>query len=280
MNKEYVQNKETGYTPIELLLYAAIFAVSAAIVTGVVINLPMFQGSGGSAEVNGELGQVLTTVQRLVQRSSEMGYAYEGDSTSTPCATYCTLELKVPSGSGSQDVWITSNANGVYLQQGTVNPPVALTSDQVKVNNFQFTIYNVPGKQPTVQVDASFSYNTTNPELAFTKALESVIGHVSAATFDSSILPSADNSLSIGQGSPTLRWQNLYLSGAVGPWHQTADFSPPSSPGFIYYNVSSSAARIYNGTSWSNLSPFVPSGSNAYLMGGNVGIGTSGPARG
>ena len=172
---------------------APIFAISAGIITSITTNVLRIQGGeNSSTEVSNQLNYVLTTVQRLVQQSSEIQYTYEGTSTSTSCTTFCTLELRSPS-STLDPTWITSDINGVYLQQGgasqgvgTINP---ITNGQIKVNNLQFTVYTIPGGNSTVQINASFSYNTSNPQLAVTKTLESAIGRVSAATFDSAILP-------------------------------------------------------------------------------------------
>jgi prepilin-type N-terminal cleavage/methylation domain-containing protein len=277
------KKKNSGFTLIELLLYIAVFAISAGIITSITTNVLRIQGGeNSSTEVSNQLNYVLTTVQRLVQQSSEIQYTYEGTSTSTSCTTFCTLELRSPS-STLDPTWITSDINGVYLQQGgasqgvgTINP---ITNGQIKVNNLQFTVYTIPGGNSTVQINASFSYNTSNPQLAVTKTLESAIGRVSAATFDSAILPSADNSLSIGQGSPNLRWRNLYLSGLLGLGTSPSD-PTGFSTGNVYYNTASNTLRVYNAssTSWSNLSPFIFNGSNAYFSGGNVGINTPTPA--
>ncbi|MCL4405314.1 MAG: prepilin-type N-terminal cleavage/methylation domain-containing protein [Patescibacteria group bacterium] len=286
-----VPKDKRGFTLIELLLYVAIFAISAGIITSVMVNALRIQGGeNSSTEVSSQLNYVLATVQRLVQQSSEIEYAYEGTSTSTPCTTFCTLELRNAS-STLDPTWITSNANGVYVQQGggtqgggTVT---AITNSLITVNNLKFTIYTFPGGNTTVQVNGSFAYNTSNSELAVTKTLESAIGRVSAATFDSAILPTVDNSLSIGQGgSSNLRWQNIYLGGTLylstssllGLGTNSTDTSGLSSPGFLYYNTASNTLRVFNGTTWSNVSPFVVSGTSTYFTGGNVGINTSTPA--
>jgi len=271
-----------GFTLIELMLYVAIFAISAAILTSITTNTLRIQSSeNSSTEVNNQLNYVLTTIQRLVQQSSEIEYAYQtGSSDSTTCTNatnFCTLELRIAGSGGVNDpTWITASSTGVYLQQGATSTPVLLTNNQIVVNSMQFTIYTIPGGNSTVQVNASFSYNTGNPELASTRTLESAIGRVSAATFDSAILPSSDNSLSIGQGSPTLRWQNLYLSGLLGLGVNSTD-TTAFSAGNIYYNTTSNSLRVWNGSAWVNLSPFVLSGTSTYFM-GNVGIGTPSPA--
>ena len=257
-----------GFTLIELLLYIAIFAISAGLITSITTNALRIQGGENtSTEVTNQLNYVLTTTQRLVQQSSELEYAYS-NSTSTPCTStsatpYCSLEIRGTT-SSTDPTCITSTSTGVYIQQGgggaTCSAPlVALTNSQITVNNLQFTIYTIPGGNSTVQINASFSYNTTNPQLAVTKTLESAIGRVSAATFDSAILPNQDNSLSIGQNSPNLRWQNLYLSGLLGVGTNSTD-TTAFGAGNVYYNTASNTLRIWNGTSWGNLSPFTANG--------------------
>ncbi len=278
-----------GFTLIEMLLYIAIFAITAGMITSIMVNaLRVQSGENSSTEVSSQLNHVLTTVQRLVQQSSEVEYTYEGTSTSTPCTQYCTLELRMVPDTTIDPTCISSDATGVYIQQGGGDThgglcngsKTLLTNSQIKVNNLIFTVYNIAGGNSTVQVNASFSYNTNNPELAVTKTLESAIGRVSAATFDSSLLPTSDNSLSIGQsGSPALRWQNVYLSGELGLGTSPTDIGSPVPPqGTLYYNTASSLVRLYNGTSWMNLDPFISTTSSAYYLGGNLGIGTATPA--
>ncbi|MCL5006993.1 MAG: hypothetical protein M1153_02535, partial [Patescibacteria group bacterium] len=71
------------------------------------------------------------------------------------------------------------------------------------------------GGHAFVQVDAQLSNNTADPKLVVSKAIKSVIGRVSAATFDSDLLPNADNTYSVGQTSPDLRWRNGNFAGTV-----------------------------------------------------------------
>lgn len=278
-----------GFTLVELLLYVAIFAVTAGIITSVMVNAIKIQGNeSGSTEVNNQLNYVLTTTQRLVQQSSEIEYAYPTGSptTTTVCSTgYCTLELRIQGQGAANDylydptfIISSSTPNGVYLQRGATGTPVLLTNGQIVVNNMQFTIYTIPGGNSTVQVNASFSYNTANPQLSVTKTLESAIGRVSAATFDSNILPSSDNSLSIGLGGGSpVRWSNLFLSNILGLGTSTANPSAFSA-GNMYYNTASNTVMVStNGSSWTSVSPFVLNGTSTYYMGGNVGIGTTTP---
>jgi hypothetical protein len=63
----------------------------------------------------------------------------------------------------------------------------------------------------TVKVDLTVSYNSTNPqESAISRTLQTAIAKVSAATFDSDIVPSADNTYDVGLGAN--RWKNGLFS--------------------------------------------------------------------
>ena len=258
-----------GFTLIELLLYMGIFAIAATTITGILVTTIRVQNQEvASTEVTQQLNGVLNTIQRLVQQSSEVEKTYEGSNPATPCATFCTLKLRMSGGNGALDpTIISSDANGVYLTQGT-GTQTSLTNNLIVVNNLKFTVYNTSGGHATAQVNASFSYNSQNPQLAITKTLESAFGRVSAATFDSSLLPDANNTRDIGQASPNLRWNNIYAGNLIGFGNLSSDTTALSS-GSVYYNTTLNNLRIWNGTNWQSV--LTPNSS------GNVGIGTATP---
>jgi type II secretory pathway pseudopilin PulG len=265
----------SGFTLVELLIYMGIFAIAATTITGILITTVRVQNQEvASTEVTQQLNFVLNNVQRLVGQSSEVEKTYEGTDPNAPCTTFCTLKLRML---GDKDpTLISSDANGVYLKQGS-GAQTLLTNSQIKVNNIKFTIYSTTGGHATVQVNASFSYNSTNPQLAITKTLQSAVGRVSAATFDSSLLPDTNSSRDIGQTNPDLRWNNIYLAGLLG-FGSSASDPTALAAGSVYYNTTSNKLRIWNGTVWGDISPFVGGTNTAYYTGGNVGIGTAAPA--
>jgi type II secretory pathway pseudopilin PulG len=198
-----------GFTLVEVLLYSAIFAVVAGLLTGILTTSVRTQNrENASNEVSVQLDFVLSTVQRLVRDASLVDVVYEGTSTSTPCSTYCTARLRMEDTSREPTI-IRSDAGGIYLKEGS-GDEVTLTTDKIIVNSFILTKSEGAGGHATLQVDSSFTYNSSNPQLAITKTLQSAISRVTAATFDSDLIPNADNAWDIGQ--TTARWQDLVLS--------------------------------------------------------------------
>ncbi|MBI2506890.1 MAG: prepilin-type N-terminal cleavage/methylation domain-containing protein [Candidatus Colwellbacteria bacterium] len=206
--------REQGFTLVELLVYAAIFAIVAGILSTiffVIVNSQKKQAVSG--EVVQQLNFVLGTIQRLTGESSLVEMVYEGSNPSSTCATFCTLKLRRTDPTKDPTV-VSSDANGVYLKEGS-GPVVTLTNNKVLINNLKFTKNELPGAHAVVQISTSFSYNSNNPAFAVTKAIESAIARVNAATFDADLLPNQDNAFDIGQVSPDLRWRNGRFSGAL-----------------------------------------------------------------
>lgn len=216
------QNHRQGFTLIELLVYTAIFAIVAGLLSSVfylVINSQKKESV--ATEVNSQLNFVLTTIQRLVGDSALVEAVYEGNSPSSTCTDFCTLKLRTTDPAKDPTI-ISSNATGIYLQEGS-SSQVTLTNDKININHARFTKHEIPGGHAVVEISTAFSYNTNNPRFAVTKAIESAIARVNAATFDADLLPNQDNTFDIGQvAGSNLRWrnghfsQNLTIAGSVG----------------------------------------------------------------
>ncbi|MBI4991698.1 MAG: hypothetical protein HZB99_00580 [Candidatus Harrisonbacteria bacterium] len=106
----------------------------------------------------------------------------------------------------------------------------------------------------------------------------------SAATFDSDVLPSKNNTYNLG--FPTLRWQDLYLSrnlivgGNLLAGSLIAD--PAGSNGTFYYNATLSSFRAYQGGSWNDLGLWNFSSATNQIYNSNsgkVGINTPNPSQ-
>ena len=202
-----------GFTLVELLVYTAIFAIVAGLLTTifyVVINTQ--KKTSVSGEVSQQLNLVLVTVQRLVGDASLVEAVYEGSNPSSTCTTFCTLKLRREDPAKDPTI-ISSDATGIYLQEGS-SPQVTLTTNKVLINHFRLTKQEIPGGHAVVEISTSFAYNTLNPTFAVTKAIESAIARVDAATFDADLIPNQDNTFDVGQVSgSSLRWRNGRFSG-------------------------------------------------------------------
>lgn len=210
-----------GFTLVELIIYTAIFGIAAAFLTSILVTTVRIGNKETvSNEVSNQLKLVLDTVQRVVRDSSLIEKTYEGTTESSPCTTFCALKLRMSATSLDPTV-IRSDANGVYLKQGS-GTEAALTNTKVKVNSLVFTKLTPTGGHSTVQVDASLQFISTNPNLAVVKTIRSAIGRVSAATFDSDLLPDADNLRNVGQIGPNLQWKfgrfssDVTIGGSLG----------------------------------------------------------------
>lgn len=209
-NKKIIQNCNrsyvTGFTLIEILIYIAIFALSATFLVAILGVVGKVQNRQTSAnEVNQQISSINNTIQRLVKESSLV----ENDAgVSSP-----TLTLRMPEGTrlGNDPTKIFLENNVIYLQQGPQTASkIPLTNSNVKVENFSVIKYQNTGGPAVVQVDLSISYNSANPQSQILRTARTAITRISAATFDSSVLPNGTN-LTLGQ-SATPTWERIYLN--------------------------------------------------------------------
>ncbi|MDP3991467.1 MAG: prepilin-type N-terminal cleavage/methylation domain-containing protein [Candidatus Colwellbacteria bacterium] len=249
-----------GFTLIELLVYIAIFAVVAGILTTIfylIINSQKKQSISG--EVTQQLNFVLGTVQRFVGESSLVEAVYEGSNPSSTCATFCTLKLRRTDPTKDPTI-IRSDVAGIYIKEGN-SDEVALTNNKVIIDNLKFTKNEIPGGHAVIEINTSLTYNTANPRFAVTKAIKSAIARVSAATFDSDLLPNLDATSDIGQTSA--RWKNgrfsgdLTIGGNVGIG-TTATISKL----VVSTTTSLDGIHVTDGTRWLKIMPGTVGGSS------------------
>jgi hypothetical protein len=106
------------------------------------------------------------------------------------------------------------------------------------------------------------------------------VGRVSAATFDSDLLPDVDNSRSIGDS--TTKWQTVSISkllnlGVLDDLNSDINFPSPTT-GSVYYNPAKNKIRVYDGADWTDVgNQWAISGNDISYNTGNVGIGATIP---
>lgn len=200
-----------GFTLVEVLVFISIFAVSAVFLLGILTTVTRTQLRQASVnEVSEQVGFVSNTVQRLVRESSLV--------ENEPGVASTTLVLRRASSTvGITKIFKDPGNIGIYLQEfneilGT-STTVPLTNNKVKVNTFSVTRYQSSGGPAVVQVDLTLEANTTNPQAQISKSWRGAVTRISAATFDSTIAPSQDNSLNIGVSES--RWKDAYFSGNI-----------------------------------------------------------------
>lgn len=197
--------KKEGFSLIELVVYIGIFAAASVFMVGILIIFTRINlRQTAINEVNDQVYFVNSTVQRLVKDSSFIDMA-AGSSTST-------LNLVMASSTLSPtQIYLEDGV--IYLREGSYDP-LSITDTNVTVNDFQVTKYENPGGYSLVRIYLTVSYNTSNEQAKFKRTVNTAISRVSAATFDSSILPNADDSYDLGNASK--KWKDAYFSGTVG----------------------------------------------------------------
>jgi len=175
-------SQRTGFTLIEMLISITIFSMIIIAFIGILVIVTQIQvQSSSTASVNQESQFLLQKIQLYVETASLIGIA-----TSTPTST-----LKFYVASSSLDPsFITLSSGTVYLQQGG-GTLQALTSGKVNVSNLSFTRNANPPGHDAVSVSFTMAYNTSNALQAVSQLFQSSVEHVSAATFDTGIYPSA-----------------------------------------------------------------------------------------
>jgi prepilin-type N-terminal cleavage/methylation domain-containing protein len=198
-----------GYTLIELLIFVAIFAVAAAAFVSVLVVIVRVQSQqSSSGAVQEESAALLQQLQYYVQNSSLVNIPIDAAPTST-------LSLRMSS-SSTDPTTITVSASGtVYLQQGS-STATPLTSNHVKVSNLSFVRHTNPPSHDTVSISFTMANNTANLQQLFSQSFQTAVTQVSAATFDSSLLPSSTATYSIGTSGNIWNSINgvIYFSGS------------------------------------------------------------------
>ena len=279
-----------GFTLVELLIYAAVFSITAGLLTSILVMISNIQTKeNASFEVTRQLQFVTQTIQYAIRDASIVESVYEGSNPVAACATFCTVRLRVTNPTLDPTI-ISSDAGGVYIQEGA-SPKVALTSPSVKINSLKFNKVDNPGGLSTVTVDLALVYDGGSPELTISKALSSAIAHVSAATFDSDLLPDTDGGRSIGGSS--LKWRDITLSNGLtvsGP-AGVGEYAGITMKRGTTHGESALSQYYVTGTPDKYGTHFDVGGTpmlyleadsalstrRAYLLNGNLGVGTSSP---
>ncbi len=255
-----------GFSLIEFLIYIAIFSVIAGLMTGILaMVLKVNQKESASAETTSQLNFVTQTIGRLVRESSNIEMA-----TSTATSTL-KLRMKDSSGIVSTDrdpvvIWLDEPSKIIKMSEGTgVNKRTGdLTNNKVIADKLEFKKFSQYPGHDTVSIDIQLTYNSNNPNSRITRSLQSAIARVSAATFDSDIIPGGSYNFTLGQGGSP--WQRIYMADGL-----------PNSPSYTFANnglgmfASSSSALGFSTAGIQRMT---------IAANGNVGIGTAGPGAG
>ncbi|PIV31772.1 hypothetical protein COS33_01505, partial [Candidatus Wolfebacteria bacterium CG02_land_8_20_14_3_00_37_12] len=289
--------KKNAFTLVELLVYTGIFAVVSGLMIGILTTtLRVNQRESASAEATSQLNFILQTIQRLTRESSAIivnssSTNMDTDDTIGSQQTRLVLRMKDSSetdSSARDPIVIYAEDNIIKMSEGRggYQRVSDLTNSRVLADNLKFTKYTQYPGHDTVGVDIQLTYNSQNPDSRVSRSLRTAIARVSAATFDSNLLPGADNTYEIGYLAGNQRWKNIFVSNLISTSNLlnlgqlTNDPSSDVQNGSMYYNTASSTFRGYKNNAWANLGEglWTASSTDIYYNTGNVGIGTPAPS--
>lgn len=204
----YFSQKGQGFTIIEMMIFSAIFAVTAIGFFGILNAITSIQArQAGAGEVNTQSQFLLQTIQYYVNSSSLIELATDSATT--------TLKLRVAS-STIDPTYIYLSGNQLLLKLSDTGVPQTLSSSKVSISNLSFVKHSNPPARDSVSVSFTVSYNTPSLKQRFSQTLNTSIARVNAATFDSNVIPASSNTYKIGASSQL--WQSvndlIYFSGS------------------------------------------------------------------
>ena len=184
-----VLRDKRGFTIIEILIFSAIFVVIMTSFISIFVVITRVQTrSSAASEVNQQSQFLLQQIQYYIERSSLVELAQD--------VVTSTLKLRMPS-AAEDPTWIYLSSNTVYLRQATATAQ-ALTSSKVNVAALNFTNRSNAPAHDSVNVSFTVANNTSNLQQQFSETLSTSIARVSAATFDSNVVPSSTATYKLG----------------------------------------------------------------------------------
>lgn len=187
-----------GFTLMELVIFAGIFTLTVASFLTVLVAMTRVQvRQSGAAEVNQQSQFLLQTIQRYVEQSSMIELAKDTATT--------TLRLRMASSSYDPTL-IFASGTALWIQEGA-SAAQALTSPKITLTNLSFVKRENPGGHDSVSVVFTANYNAPNAALNFAQSLITSVARVSAASFDSNVIPSAANTYKLGASAGD--WQSI-----------------------------------------------------------------------
>ncbi|MCX7616324.1 MAG: prepilin-type N-terminal cleavage/methylation domain-containing protein [Patescibacteria group bacterium] len=247
----YLFKNNQGFSLMEMLIYVGILGIVASVATGIFLSVTKVQTEqSAQVEISGQLNFAMQTIQRLIRNSSLVDI-----NPGTP-TTSLTLRMK---DSAVDPTTIYLENGRIYVKEGANGTPQSITSDRVVVDSLEFKkLTQYPGKD-IVQIDLAMSATNKVEGNTIRRSLRSAVSRVSAATFDSDLIPGADNTYSVGTSN---RWKNASFSGNVG----------------IGVTTLLNKLDVAGGVAIGSYAGVNTAPSNGLIVSGNVGIGTNAPA--
>src|SRR3989344_3411490 len=187
----WILDSKSGFTIMELIIFAAIFALTAISFITVLVSVTRVQVSQSSvAEVNQQSQFLLQTLQRYIERSSAVEMTAD-EATST-------LKLRM-SDTASDPTYIYTLANRVYIKETDGGTPAPLS----------FTKRENPGGRDSVSLAFTVEYANENMYQKAAHDLRTSVTRVSAAVFDSDIVPPGGAGNTYRLGVSAQDWKSI-----------------------------------------------------------------------
>ncbi|OGZ52514.1 MAG: hypothetical protein A3B25_02390 [Candidatus Ryanbacteria bacterium RIFCSPLOWO2_01_FULL_48_26] len=197
-----------GFTLIELLIFSAIFTVLMISFISILVTVStIYSRQSGVAEVNQQSQFLLQQIQYYTERASLIELS--------PDVATTTLKLRMAA-STEDPTYLFLSGGALYLKQTDAGIAQPLTSSRVTVSSMNFTKrQNAPGHD-SVSVSFVIAFNTQNLKQRFSQTLQMAVARVSAATFDSNVVPSSAATYKLGVASQAWNSINdaIYFSGS------------------------------------------------------------------
>ena len=196
-----LKSSSSGFTLIEVIVYSAVFTVTATLFLGIFSTVTRIQNREvGSIEVERQMQSVIQNLQTYVRDSSVIEML--------PSATTSILRLRVLS-SAKDPTLIYLSSTAIYIKEGNALP-LPITNEKVSVGSLIFKKFVNDAGHDAVQVALAISYNTQNPLLQITRNAQISIARVSTVVFNSDLTPTLHNVFSLG--TSTARWRDVYAT--------------------------------------------------------------------
>ena len=194
----------SGFTLIEILIYTGIFSIISVLLVSILVTFTRIDATQtATAEVANQANFVLSQIRRLTAASS----AFE-----------------VRDVAGQKELWLypkgyTTNPTKISRSGGAITlseagaPAAPLTTTRVVADSLIFTKYSNPPGPDVVGVDMALSYAGGTPAESHSRNFRTAIARVSAATFDTDLVPGSG---AADVGLTGSRWDKGYFSGGLG----------------------------------------------------------------
>jgi prepilin-type N-terminal cleavage/methylation domain-containing protein len=178
-----------GFTLIELIVFVAIFSVAMGAFMNIFTSVSGIAVRQSSvAEVQSQSQFILQTIQHYIERSSMVSTTVD---EATP-----TLVLRMSS-STEDPIVINMNGTAIQLKIGAAAAQ-NITSSRIEVSGLSFARRSNPGGKDSVSVSFVLSYATSNLSQRYSQSVRTSVSRVSAAVFDSNVIPDAGSSYKLG----------------------------------------------------------------------------------